>query len=288
MQRTTCIALCLLLVLAALLCGCQQKEMASSAQIVLLKSDYHKQSAALNEIKAILEEKGYMNDPAYSLDISKAADELNRIIRMLPAGGGEVSLEELEEYYAMLDEIAAVMDEYRAKAEALEPLNAGAPIAPPAPAPDGEKKEITLGGMTFSYPAGINAEETRIDAEEKLMITILSPDDMIKIAAALGDSPLTWALENGQKNMFLTVLRDAAYLPGMITNETETVTIADTEAIHFAFNHQIAGIRYITEVYMFSDGVNDYSFEITMTVDNYALYKAMFEAMLSSVTLDTP
>lgn len=287
MKRIACIAFCMLLLLAALLCGCQQKEMATNAQIVLLKSEYQKQSSALNEIKAILEEKGYMNDPAYSLDIGKAADELNQIMRKLPSGGGNTSLEELEAYYALLDEIAAVMDEYRAKAEALEPLNASAPVAP-APAPDAEKREVTLGNMTFSYPAEINAEETRIDAEDKLTITILPPDEKIKIAASIGESPLTWALENGQEDMFLTVVRDAAYLPGMITNETEAATVAGAEAIHFAFNHEIAGARYITEMYMFTDGVNDYSFELTMTIGNYEQYKETFEAMLSSVTLDTP
>lgn len=36
---------------------------------------------------------------------------------------------------------------------------------------------------------------------------------------------------------------------------------------------------------MLTDGVNDYSFEITMTVGNYEQYKETFESMLSSATL---
>lgn len=117
MKKTAYTALCLLLLLATLLYGCRQKEMASNAQIVWLKSEHQKHSTALNEIKVILEEKGYMNDPAYYLDISRAAEELNRIIMKLPSGS-EARLKDLEEYYAMLGEIAAVTDAYRSKAEA--------------------------------------------------------------------------------------------------------------------------------------------------------------------------
>ncbi len=111
-----------LLLTAIALTGCG-KEMATADEINAMRSAYYAQFAELKEVKAILEEKGYADDPAHDAAYNRATSTLNSYYIKLPQNVSKVTKEELEAHYARLDEIIEVIEGMKEEANAVSPAD---------------------------------------------------------------------------------------------------------------------------------------------------------------------
>lgn len=121
MKRTQLYSPLIILLLLVAFCGCQEKEMASPEDINALRNAYYAQFDELKAVKAILDEKGYADDPIHEAAYSGAVGDLNNIFMKLPEWMDEVTKEELEEYYTQLDSIIEAIEGMKAEAEATVP-----------------------------------------------------------------------------------------------------------------------------------------------------------------------
>lgn len=122
MKRRWIFMITALLLTAIALTGCG-KEMATADEINAMRNAYYAQFAELKEVKAILDEKGYADDPAHDAAYNRATSTLNSYYIKLPQNVSKVTKEELNAHYATLDEIIETIRGMKEEANAVSPAD---------------------------------------------------------------------------------------------------------------------------------------------------------------------